>query len=62
MNLSTTSRALLAALALTGAVAGFASAAQAATPAAATASAVAHEEGPEPVELNEAGLPDLQED
>ncbi|MFI8961552.1 hypothetical protein ACIGO8_05500 [Streptomyces sp. NPDC053493] len=69
MNLSTTSRALVAALALTGAVLGFAAtavaapAAPAGSAAVAVAVAVAHEhEGPEPVELNEQGQPDLQED
>ncbi|MFJ7064664.1 hypothetical protein [Streptomyces sp. NPDC101115] len=60
MNLTTASRALVTAVALAGGVLGFAATAQAA-PATATAVA-AHEDGPEPVELNELGLPDLLED
>ncbi|MEV5968553.1 hypothetical protein [Streptomyces sp. NPDC051921] len=62
MNLTTTSRALVAALALTGGLLGFASAAQAATPGAAAANAVTLEDGPEPLELDEEGLVDLLED
>ncbi|MFD0370625.1 hypothetical protein [Streptomyces sp. NPDC059071] len=61
MNLTTTTRSLVAAVALAGGVLGFAAATAQAAPASATA--VAHaEDGPEPVELNELGLPDLLED
>ncbi|SED82658.1 hypothetical protein [Streptomyces sp. TLI_105] len=69
MNLTTTARTLLAALAVTGAFLGSAGAAHAAgaasAPVSATAGAVtatAPMDGPEPVELDELGLPDLQED
>ncbi|MFI1656997.1 hypothetical protein ACH4ZU_19130 [Streptomyces sp. NPDC020472] len=69
MNLTTTARTLFAALALTGAFLGSAGAAHAAgavsAPASATAgavTAVAPTDGPEPVELDELGLPNLLED
>ncbi|MEU0400055.1 hypothetical protein ABZ318_07365 [Streptomyces sp. NPDC006197] len=64
MNLTTT-RTLLAALAVTGALLGSTGAAHAAGALSAPASAVtavAPMDGPEPVELDELGLPDLLED
>ncbi|WP_370414303.1 hypothetical protein [Streptomyces fradiae] len=63
MNLTTTSRGLVAALALTTGLLAFGgtATAYAATPAT-TATAVVLEDGPEPVELNELGLPDLLDD
>ncbi|GGS97611.1 hypothetical protein GCM10010222_44130 [Streptomyces tanashiensis] len=60
MNLTTISRTLVAALALGGAFLGFAGPAQAAS--AGAVSAVAPMDGPEPVELDELGLPDVLED
>ncbi|WP_225802375.1 hypothetical protein [Streptomyces sp. NK15101] len=60
MNLTTIPRTLVAALALSGAFLGFAGTAQAAT--AGAVAAVAPMDGPEPVELDELGLPDLLED
>ncbi|MCX2180973.1 hypothetical protein KV205_10575 [Streptomyces sp. SKN60] len=60
MNLTTTSRGLVAALALTAGLLAFGGTATAY--AATTATAVVLEDGPEPVELNELGLPDLLDD
>ncbi|MFF8379957.1 hypothetical protein ACF07V_27940 [Streptomyces sp. NPDC015661] len=62
MNLTALPRTLVAALAVTGALLGFADAAQAATTTAGAVAAVAPMDGPEPVELDELGLPDLLED
>ncbi|MFF8598796.1 hypothetical protein ACF065_07790 [Streptomyces sp. NPDC015232] len=66
MNLTTTSRGLLAALALAGGLLALTGTAAHAAPVmtapALTAQAVALDDGPEPVELNELGLPDLLED
>ncbi|MGW4702733.1 hypothetical protein [Streptomyces sp. NPDC004285] len=61
MNLTTIPRTLVAALAVAGALLGFAGPAQAAATAGAV-TAVAPMDGPEPVELDELGLPDLLED
>lgn len=64
MNLTTTSRGLVAAVALTAGLLalGGTATAHAASTATATTVAVSHEDGPEPVELDELGLPDLLED
>lgn len=65
MNLTTTSRGLVAAVALTAgllALGGTATAHAASTATATAVAAVSHEDGPEPVELDELGLPDLLED
>ncbi|MER7952594.1 hypothetical protein ABTY59_34900 [Streptomyces sp. NPDC096079] len=62
MNLTALPRTLLAALAVTGAFLGFAGPAQATTATAGAVAAVAPMDGPEPVELDELGLPDLLED
>ncbi|MFI8518871.1 hypothetical protein ACIGEZ_13740 [Streptomyces sp. NPDC085481] len=62
MNLTTTPRALVAALAVAGAALGFASAAEAAPTVETSATTLAHAADQEPVELNEDGHPDLGED
>ncbi|MFI2737971.1 hypothetical protein [Streptomyces sp. NPDC018711] len=62
MNPTALPRTLLAALAVTGALLGFAGTAQAASATAGAVSAVAPTDGPEPIELDELGLPDLLED
>ncbi|MGW8761446.1 hypothetical protein ACWGN5_02970 [Streptomyces sp. NPDC055815] len=62
MNLTALPRTLLAGLAVAGAFLGFAGPAQAATATAGAVATVAPMDGPEPVELDERGLPDLLED
>ncbi|WP_369143027.1 hypothetical protein [Streptomyces sp. R44] len=62
MNLTSLPRTLLAALAVTGAFLGFAGPAQAAPATAGAVATIAPLDGPEPVELDEQGLPDLLED
>ncbi|MER5203195.1 hypothetical protein [Streptomyces sp. NPDC002825] len=62
MNLTTLPRTLLAGLAVTGAFLGFAGPAQAAPATAGATAVVAPVDGPEPVEFDELGRPDLTED